>query len=233
MTKLLDKVSRDVQFLAALIVPVTKEINDLVIDKFITKAALPENVNEASFIGKISNNLAYSFWLATILATTATQSTGYVLLGINLCINLVLCFKALKLDREVFPLHLDKMTKQNLREQALTELILNESVEIIVPIAFIGSFASAYFGPNNDILGGVGCSIWTYQKVQYLRDLFLPVLEMAIFDSGSLIITGCLLWNFCRINIVSKYCETIKNYWMYLAIGGGFYTNAVSIIRIM
>ena len=216
-----------------MIVPATKEINDRIINRFITKSALPENVVEASFIGKISNNVAYSFWLAITLATSATVATGFVLLGINFCINLVLCFQALQFDRKVSALHLDTAAKQKLREQAITELVLNESVEIMVPIAFIGSFATAYFGPNNDIIGGVGCSIWTYHKLEELLDVFLPVLEMALFDSGSLIITGCLLWNFRRINIVLQYCKTIKKYWMYLAIGSAVYLNMVSIIRSM
>ena len=123
--------------------------------------------------------------------------------------------------------------KKILREQVVTELILNESIEIMVPIAFIASFYAAYFGPNNDTIGGVRCSIWTYHKVDDLYDLFLPVLEMTIFDSGSLIVSGCLLWNFCRINIVRKYCKTIKTFWVYLAIGSGLYINTVSITRII
>ena len=233
ITKLFNKVSREVQWLAGLIVPVTKEINDRIIDRFITKSALPENIVEASFIGKISNNLAYSFWLAITLATSATEVTGFVLLGINFCLNLLICFRALKLTRKVSPPPFNTVAKKDLRDKVVTELILNESIEILVPIAFIGSFSAAYFGPNNDTLGGVGCSVWTYHKVDDLYDLFLPVLEMAIFDSGSLIISGCLLWNFCRINIIRKYCKTIKKFWIYLAIGSGYYINAVCVTRII
>ena len=118
----------------------------------------------------------------------------------------MICFRALKLDRKVSPPPFNTVAKNELRDQVVIQLILNESIEILVPIAFIGSYSAAYFGPNNDTLGGAGCSIWTYHKVDDLYDLFLPVLEMAIFDSGSLIISGCLLWNFGRINIVRKYC---------------------------
>ena len=106
--------TRDIQCLVALIVPVTKEVNDRIIDRLITKAASPANVVEASFIGNISNNLSYSFWLAITLATSATEVTCLVLLGINFCINLVICFKALKLDSKISSLHLETVAKKKL-----------------------------------------------------------------------------------------------------------------------
>ena len=42
------------------------------------------------------------------------------------------------------PPHLDTVTKKRLGKQAITELILNENVEMMVPIALMASFATAY-----------------------------------------------------------------------------------------
>ena len=131
ITKVLDKTPHEFQWLAALVVPISKEINDRIISRLITKAALPENIIEAVFAGKITNNISYSFWLAISLATSVTEITGYVLLGINFCINLPLCFKALKLGKRVSTDGSENMTSDSLRGRALTEMILNESVEII------------------------------------------------------------------------------------------------------
>ena len=70
--------------------------------------------------------------------------------------------------------------------------------------------------------------IWGFEKIDSLPDLFKPVLEMTLFDSGSIVIAGVLLWNFCRINIFHEYCKTMAKYWKFLALGGNVYTSAVS-----
>ena len=113
---MLNTVSSDIQWLYALVVPLTKAINDRIIEKFITESALPENIVEAKFIGKISNNIAYSFWLAITLATSATEVTGHVLLGINFCINLGLCSRILRFGRKVSTLNLYIENEQSLKK---------------------------------------------------------------------------------------------------------------------
>ena len=72
LKKIFDKIPENVQWLCAFAVPTTKAINDHFIRKLVTEAALPENVCKATFIGNISNNIAYSFWTAIFLATSAT-----------------------------------------------------------------------------------------------------------------------------------------------------------------
>ena len=52
-----------------------KEINDRIVGVVMTKFASPPNVFEAKFIGKISINVIYSFWIAIILANQATKVT--------------------------------------------------------------------------------------------------------------------------------------------------------------
>ena len=74
--------STDIQWMIALTLPITKIINDYVLDKFITRAALDENVLEAKLMASIANNLAYSIGFA-IAFTNATQMTEFLLLVFN------------------------------------------------------------------------------------------------------------------------------------------------------
>ena len=92
-------------------------------------------------------------------------------------------------------------SNQLFKNEALAELILNQTVEMMAPISFIGSYLLAFYGPNYQILGNVGCSYWTFEATKDLNDLLNTVLMMTLIDSGSAVISGFFLWKFCRINI--------------------------------
>ena len=221
-------VSPDIQWFIGLILPLAKEITDRIKDKMITKAALPENLVRAKFFGKITTNVQFSFMLTINLGTTATQTTGYVLLAIIFLLNMVLCYKVTRLNKKEIGMDLKTNMKQSQKEEVLTEFILNETIEVLVPISFIASFSMAYHGPNKTILGNVGSSIWHYHKVEDLHSFFMPIAEMALLDASSFILGGGLLWWFCGINVLKEYCKTIKQYWIYLALmGGGLSTMVI------
>ena len=224
----MSKVSRDFQWIVALTVPMTKEINDRIIRMLMAKTASPENFVEANFIAKTQTNVAYSFWLAITLAGIATKTTEFVLLGINFLLDMTLCYQRIRLDRVVSEEDCDKKKQQNAKEEILTELLLNEIAEVILPIAFIGAYTTAYFGPNKTTLVNVGCAIWGYQRVENLFDFLMPVVEMTLIDAGSIFLVGTSLWFFCHINIWKEYCKTIKKYWIYLALWGGSCISCVS-----
>ena len=200
----------------------------MIVDKLLSKAATQENMEKAKLIGVIHNNVSYSFWLATSLATSITIDTGFLLLGINFAINLIFCVKVIRLDKKICPAGPDSEQTEACKKQALTELLVNEIVEIIVPFAFIGSYLTAYYGPNASIMIDVGCKIWNHEPVEDLLGLILPVLEMAMMDSGSLILAGFILWYFCQLNILHEFHNTIRTYWMYLAMGGASFMSIVS-----
>ena len=219
------QISREFQWILAFIAPLTKEINDRILDKILTIFVTSENAEEAKFIGKIRINLAYSFWLAVSFIGVTEPSTEYVLLGINFCVNLSLCYKVIRLNKKISNDDGEVRMMQNLKKEILTELILNESIEVIVPFAFIGVVSLAYYGPNRDMLLIV-------REVNNLPVFLAPVLKMALIDSGSLIIAGLALLWFCRINILKEYCDTMKKYWLYLASFGGYDVCHVSIVKL-
>ena len=175
----------------------------------------------------------FSFWIAVFLVTSATESTGYVLLGINFCLNLQLCYKSIRWNQKISVDILEVNSNQLFKNEALAELILNETFEMIAPISFIGSYLVAFYGPNYQILGNVGCSYWTFEATENLNALLKTVLIMAFMDSGSAVISGFLLWKFCRINIFWEYCKLIKKYWIIMAISGAFNLIKVLFFRLI
>ena len=139
----LRKIPKKFEWMAALIFPLTKEINDRILISLIVKCASPEKLVKAKFIVKVLMNIAYSFYYVIALAGMATKATEFVLLGINFVIDMRLCFKVIQLQRKIFVGNDESGKNQNLKNEVLTELILNEFVEVAVPIAFIGSFSMA------------------------------------------------------------------------------------------
>ena len=220
LSKVFEKTPQDIQWLLGIALPLIKEINDRCIQKIIKKASTEINLINALFVGKVTVNLQFSFWLAIFLATVATHITGYVLLTMNFVINLQLCYKAIKLDRKVFSSYIDGKARKSSKRDAIMELVLNETVETMVHIAFIVTYIFVYHGPNPDVIGNVGCECWTFKKVENLTTFLSPILLMAFADCVSGIISGVLLWKYCNVNIILEYCATLKKYWVILGFLG-------------
>ena len=224
-------ISKDLQWVIALTIPLMKEIHDRITGILLAKAVAPTKREVAKFIGKISTNVVYSFWIAVIMTNDATKGTEYVLLTLNFIVNIALCYRVIRLDRQIFDPDSAVIEKQTIKKEVLTELILNEIIEVVVPIACIGSFSMAYYGPNKNILGNVGCAIWHFKKIESLSSFLMPVIKMTFLDSLSAMIAGISLWWFCRINFYAEYCKTIKKYWKVLASRGGVWITCVSNIK--
>ena len=114
-------------------------------------------------------------------------------------------------------------------QETLDELILNETMEIIVPLAFVCSFAVAYYGPNANILGDVGSDYWQYTRVEDPMDLFRPLLLMTFIDSCSIAVSIILLWKFNRVNFLYAGYKLMKKYWFLIAMNSAFNVNRVNI----
>ena len=214
------------QWVLGIALPMTKEITDHVGGKIVLKSVADDNVKDAMFVGKISFSMQFSIWITVLLATSATQTTGYVMLATNFAINMRLTFKAIKFKKPISS-HLLSATTDFQRRDAIDELVLNEIIETLVPIAFIISYSIVFYGPNHDVIGNVGCGYWSFQKIEDLNTFLLPVMLMAFLDTASVIISGALLHIYCNTNILLEYCRVVKRYWMILAIDGAAYFLAV------
>ena len=47
---------------------------------------------------------------------------------------------------------------------ALKDLVLSETLEFIMPLAYLSCFIVAYYGPNADVLGNVKNGYWHYKE---------------------------------------------------------------------
>ena len=226
MSKLFKMIPLDFQCTAGFAILLVKELNDRVIGKILSKTASNEKMSDVQLVGKIDSTVRFSYWIAIFMATTATETTGYVMLGINFVVNLALCFKIMKLKRKTELSELDMENESEIKD-AVRELIFNETIELLVPISFIASYLIAFYGPNHDILVSVGCDYWTFGKVEDLHSFLMPVLIMAIIDCGSGVLSEILLLKFSHLNISMEYCSIIKKYWKILTFCAAYSSASV------
>ena len=129
LSKLFKEMPRDIQWLLGIVVPLLKEINDRFSEKMISNASTCKNITDSKLVAKVDLGIMFSFWLTILLATVATQITGYVLLGINSFINLALCLKARYLERKTCSSIGEAMKNHSSKREVVAELVLNETIE--------------------------------------------------------------------------------------------------------
>ena len=184
----------------------------------------------AKSVVKIYLSYNYSLFFVLILGTRATETTNYCILTINFIYNLYLCFKIILLNNKILPSYQrETAVLRTLKKEVLAELLLNEIIEIMVPVTYICTFTIAYYGPNSEILGNVRNDYWAYQKVENITTLFTFALQMALIDLLSAVFSGVLLWKNCRLNFLQEYCKIMKKYWPILTLTAVVNINKVSI----
>ena len=170
LSKVFTIIRIDLQWIMAFVLPLVREFNDRVMNTLICKAAGFQDI-AAKFIMKMHLNCSYALFIVIMLGSSATENTSYYILGVDFAINLYLALKIIRLGNNYFPtipINPNNLELENIRirkEEILMELVLYETIEVIVPLSYMCTFTMAYYGPNADILGNVGNNYWHYRKV--------------------------------------------------------------------
>jgi len=228
LTRVFKTISKDLQWIMAIFVPLIKQFDDSISMRIICKASGPDKMASKS-VGKIFSGANFSFWLVIMLGATATDFTSYCILGVNFAINIYLCLEIVRLKKRSSSVTQEEENLRLAEKEVLTELILNEIIEVIVPFAFICSFAMAYYGPNAGILGNIGNDYWTFRKVDDITRIVKSALTMSLIDFLSAVTAITVLWKYCRINALKECCKVFKKYWQILCIHAAMNVNKVNL----
>ena len=125
--------------------------------KCLLKIALGPDVS----VELVAHNLAVSYhmiFISVCVGGLATDITLYTLIATDFIINayfVVITWRAKK-----------NCTKKNLQKliKSVQILVLAESLEIVIPLAYLLCFVIAFYGPNADILGNIKNGYWQYQE---------------------------------------------------------------------
>lgn len=223
-TKVFVSMPVDYQWIAAITLIPLREFNLWLQKNVCYKAAGERDTSIAITCGHNINN-RHCFFILVVLGTVATDLTSYVILivasGVNLYLGLRIVWTKYKNGFNA--------DNQNNAIGMLIELVLNESVELVVPIAYILCFIIAYFGPNAEIIGTVKSEYWHHVPVEDVQ-LFCRNLGIFLLAETFTFLFSFLLLKFtCGINIMKAFIVTQREYWLLMAANTGYTIQMVSI----
>ena len=97
-------------------------------------------------------------------------------------------------------------------------LIASETIEILIPLVILITYATAYYGPNANILLTIGNDYWDYGKIDNIMDFAGPLFKMLFIDVGIAAISGVILWASCNINYIQEFSRVVKKYWLWMGL---------------
>ena len=211
------------QWAAAVVLIPIREFNLWLQNKVSYKAAGSSDPQIGLTCGHNINN-RHCFFLSVTLGTVATDLTCWVILAIDFTINLYLELKI------VWTKYRKGFNEENTPEMVdlFTELVINQSVEIAVPLTYFVCFMTAYFGPNAEMLGTVRSTYWHHVPVS---DLYLFCENLGLFliaDVVSLSFSYVLFRGVCGISILRAFANMQREFWFLMAVNTAYTVNMVS-----
>ena len=109
----------------------------------------------------VAHNLAISYhmiFISVCVGGLATDAALYTLIATDFIINAYFVVITWRAKRNFTKKSLHKLMK------SVQILVLAESLEIVIPLAYLLCFVIAFYGPNADILGNIKNGYWQYQE---------------------------------------------------------------------
>ena len=126
--------------------------------------------------------------------------------------NVYLCFRIIYLE--------NKITEDQQREkrETIQTLIVNETVESLMPIAYGIIITMAYYGPSGQVIGNIKNGYWHYSPINNMENTIQWLSIFFLVDFMSVVVSVLLLLAFCKINLVKIYFQLQKETWHILAL---------------
>ena len=114
--------------------------------------------------------------------------------------------------------------------ELMQELVINEIVEMMVPVIYLSCICFAYFGPNSHLIGHVGNSYWQYIAIDDFEYTAVMIGIFFMVDVGSGIIGAALVGFFCKIKLHKVHVVLVNEFGIAFCFILGANVNGVSIV---
>ena len=202
------------QWSLGILLPVMKKFNLWWNTKFSTWA-FKSDVETATIGSIILVGCFHSFSITIVLGLSQIKYwTAYILVLADTMVNSWSARKVIRLHQQ------GTEAANEQRDKCLKFLALKEFFEILIPTVFCLTFIGSYYGPNHDIMGGVGADLWHMKKTSNLIQKLAKVLTVMFIEVVRGIIFSTIFWKFFKLNMFSMYCSVIKKYGLLILFCG-------------
>ena len=166
----------------------------------LSKVASLEKSSLVNGLVTIENGGMFKSFTLILIGSVTDTTTGYCFLGISVLLNMKLCVDIIHMHKTHIgdANHLD--TSRNRKQEVLTTLMLNESSDLLITIAYMLSISIAYYGPNAGIIGNVQNNYWQYHAIHSFSKYLTGISYSVLIDISCGIVTLIALKYFCSIN---------------------------------
>ena len=220
-----------VQPIWAILLPLWRNLDHWIQAKLLKKIA-GENNRDAKIFTCVENQCNHAALMAITLGLYATDFSCYCILISKLLLKLYSCYGIGQLNKKIETKEgLERKELLRTKEATTQRLILDEAVEVMMPIVYALMILLAYYGPNSAILGNVGCEIWKWRKITNLTKFLIALFRMFAIDLLALVLNSFLLWKYSSVHVMKQLCIDVKTYWPFISVTmGGSVTKVLNYI---
>ena len=219
-----------VQPVWAVALPLYGMLDNFLATKLMEKAT-DNNNRDAKLITNIESTSNFTAVLAISLGSYASETATYCILALDLLLKLYSCYGISKISKELRS-EIEDEEKRQLqlkKERAVQDLVLEEFVEVLMPIVYAAVVLLGYYGPNSAILGNIGCKKWQWKEITDMTQMLIALLRMFIIDILALFFNGLVLWKYSSVNAIKELSRHIKQYWPLISVTLGGACTKVSV----
>ena len=163
----------------------------------------------------------HAMFICISMGSMTTYPTAWCIVVLKILMSIYICLKIVWIKRSN-TLDVEKQIT------LLQTLCINELVEFIVPIVFLGSLATAYYGPNSGMMGNIGSDVWHYTSIKDISVNVRKILMFFFTDLSSLGISSITLFMAFKINLFKFIVALEREFSKSFCIVIGFWMMSVS-----
>lgn len=187
------------QPIAALALPVTREISVWIGMKFLKKFCSGDERGAQLFL-QYTLSARHAIVVGSFILSIPNESVSLVLMGADFLINVLLCLWIVWTKKK----HTNKIHEQiNL----LQELAIAELTEFHAPLSLIMTIVLAFFGPNAAILGNISNDYWQYEAIKDINEYLASLGLFFLIEFSCAVVTAIILWLTSRINLCKAFVQ--------------------------
>ena len=215
------KIPSDYQWILAFLTPFLGEIGCMVLFKINCKAAGEQlEGNQERTIDCLTQHYIgarHAVFMGVIVGGVATQTTNYCIAAMDFVLAIYDCLKIIRKHRK----------NEDILDD-VEDLVMSER-QSLIGLIYLLLILMSYFGPNADLLGNIKMSIWHFQSpIGDIQVFIYNVVFWMAVDLFSALISGMLLWYFCKANVLKSMFKLQKQFWLQFAIVEAFVMTEVS-----